>query len=88
VGGSVKIIRDSGRLSLALQDFMSSNGPDLHVYLSQEEQPVHFIELGKLKSTNGNQLYEIPGQPDFKVYGYVLIHCQQYNHLFGIALLK
>jgi hypothetical protein len=26
--------------------------------------------------------------PDLSVYKYALIHCQQYNHLFGSAALK
>jgi len=88
VTGQAKIYNADGTLGLGLQDFNTSNGPDLHVYLSQESQPVHFIELGKLKSTNGNQLYDIPGNPDFSQYKYVLIHCQQYNHVFGIAAIK
>jgi hypothetical protein len=50
--------------------------------------PVHFISLGKLKSTNGNQIYAIPGTPDFNEYKYICIHCKEYNHLFGYALLQ
>ena len=65
-----------------------SNGPDLHVYLSKEAFPVNFIDLGRIKSTSGNQLYTISGMPDFVQYKYALIHCQRYNHLFGSALLK
>ena len=53
-----------------------------------ERLPVNFIDLGKLRSTAGNQLYEIKGAPDLSVYQCVLIHCQQYNHLFGSAELK
>jgi len=88
VTGRVKIYDEAVALNLALIDFNTSNGPDLHVYLSQEAEPIHFIELGKLKSTAGNQVYVIPGNPDFTVYKYVLIHCQQFNHVFGIASIK
>ncbi|HRH59247.1 MAG TPA: DM13 domain-containing protein [Chitinophagaceae bacterium] len=89
VTGVVKIYTDSaGNYNLLLDSFTTSNGPDLHVYLSQEVQPIHFIDLGKLKSTNGTQVYAISGEPDFNVYQYALIHCQQYNHLFGSAALK
>ena len=88
VSGQVRILRTSGGVySLALQNINISNGPDLHVYLSKEVQPINFIDLGKLKSTSGNQVYAIPGSPDFAQYKYALIHCQQYNHLFGSALL-
>jgi len=60
VTGRVKIYDEAVALNLALIDFNTSNGPDLHVYLSQEAEPIHFIELGKLKSTAGNQVYVIP----------------------------
>jgi len=87
--GSAKIYQlASAQFVLALDSVSISNGPDLHVYLSKEVQPLNFIDLGRLKSTNGNQLYEISGMPDFSAYKYALIHCQQYNHLFGSAALK
>lgn len=88
VSGVVKIYQENGKFILSLLNFNSSNGPALHVYLSKEVQPVNFIDLGDLKSTNGNQLYEIPGSPDFMAYRYALVHCKQYNHLFGSAELK
>ena len=88
VTGNAKIYLVNGRYSLALENFNTNNGPDLHVYLSKEVQPINFIDLGKLKSTNGNQVYEISGMPNFTEYKYALIHCQQYNHLFGSAELK
>ncbi len=88
VTGVAKIYLQAGKYVLALENIAISNGPDLHVYLSKEVQPVNFIDLGKLKSTNGNQLYEINTEPDFASYKYALVHCQQYNHLFGSAELK
>jgi hypothetical protein len=88
VTGIAKVYLQNGKYILALENVAISNGPDLHVYLSKEVKPINFIELGKLKSTNGNQLYDINGDPDFTSYKYALIHCQQYNHLFGSAELK
>ncbi len=88
VSGSAKIVKQGGNYILALDSMNISNGPALHVYLSQEVQPVHFIDLGSLKSTRGNQLYPVPAMPDFSLYKYALVHCQQYNHLFGSAALK
>ncbi|MES1215047.1 MAG: DM13 domain-containing protein [Bacteroidota bacterium] len=87
VSGTAKIYDDNGVYQVALINITVSNGPDLHVYLSKEEQPIHFIDLGKLKSTSGNQLYPILIIPDFSQYRYVLIHCQKYNHLFGSAMV-
>ena len=88
VTGSAKVYLQNGKYILALENAAISNGPDLHVYLSKEILPVNFIDLGKLKSTSGNQLYEINNAPDFAAYKYALIHCQQFNHLFGSAALK
>lgn len=85
VSGTAILYSNNGKLSLVLENFNTNNGPDLHVYLSKEMMPVNFIDLGKLKSTNGNQVYDISGNPDFTQYKYALIHCQQYNHLFGSA---
>jgi hypothetical protein len=88
VSGRSTIYIKDGRFILALQDMMITNGPDLHVYLSQEIQPANFIDLGSLQSIKGNQLYDIPGRPDFSLYRYALIHCKKYNHLFGSAKLQ
>ena len=85
VSGTAKVYLVAGKYTLALENFSTNNGPDLHVYLSTETQPADFIDLGKLKSTSGNQVYDISGSPDFMKYKYALIHCQQYNHLFGSA---
>jgi nitrous oxide reductase accessory protein NosL len=88
VSGTASIYKQNDSLILSLMNVSISNGPDLHVYLSKEVQPVNFINLGKLQSTNGNQLYYISGMPDFSQYRYALIHCKQFNHLFGSAELK
>jgi len=88
VSGRATVYRQDGSLVLALENMMISNGPQLHVYLSMEVQPVNFIDLGPLQSTKGNQLYDIAGNPDFSLYKYALIHCKKYDHLFGSAKLQ
>lgn len=88
VSGEAKVYLQNNQLTLALENMIISNGPDLHVYLSKEVQPVNYIDLGRLQSVNGNQVYPVPGQPDFSQYKYALIHCQRYNHLFGSALMQ
>jgi hypothetical protein len=72
---------------LLIEGLKSTNGPDLKVFLSKEVQPINFINLGALKSVNGNQVYDITGMPDIKEYKFALIHCQAFNHLFGSAEL-
>lgn len=87
VAGRAMVYQTNGKWQLKLTDLASSNGPDLKVYLSKEIQPLNFIKLGDLKSTTGNQVYDITGNPDFMQYKYALIHCEQFNHLFGSAEL-
>lgn len=88
VSGQAKIYLQNGKFTLALENFSTTNGPDLKVYLSQQAEPNNFIKLGDLKSTNGNQLYNISGMPDFTKYRFVLIHCERFNHLYGTAEIK
>ena len=88
VSGQAQIFLESNKYSLKLANFSSSNGPDLKVYLSKADSPSEHISLGDLKSTNGNQVYDIPGSPDFTLYKYALIHCEKFNHRYGSAELK
>ena len=89
VSGRAILFRNTnGSFEIKLENFNTSNGPDLFVYLSKEIMPANFIQLEKLKSTTGNQVYAVPGSPNFAQYKYVCIHCRQYNHLFGYALLQ
>ncbi len=86
--GTVKIYVKANVYTLVLDSFMVNSGPDLHVYLSKEVQPLNFIDLGVLRSNSGVQVYTINGMPDFKDFKYALIHCQQFNHLFGSAIFQ
>ncbi len=86
--GKAGIYTAAGTVLLQLDSFSVSTGPDLKVYLSKKESPTDFINLGPLKNNTGKQRYNVPAGTDFTLYRYVLIHCQQYNHLFAIAELK
>lgn len=81
--GNVKIYDDNNLRKLVLENYTIENGPDLKVYLSTTDAPNTFVNLGNL---NPQTVYTIPNSVDLNVYKYVLIHCQQYNHLFAIAL--
>jgi putative oxidoreductase len=85
VSGKAEIYKMGERYQVYLSNFSSSNGPALHVFLSKEAKPNKAIDLGSLKSTKGNQVYDISGMPDFNAYKYISIHCVQYNHYFGSA---
>ena len=85
VSGTAKIYNDNGKLVLLLNNFSSSNGPDLRVYLSTTTNASSFVNLGKLKSTNGKQIYTIPAGTDINQFKFALIWCQQFSALFGKA---
>lgn len=85
VAGGPKVYQNGNQFQLKLDGFSISSGPDLKVYLSKSDSPTQFVNLGNMIPT---AVYTIPQQVDLNEYKYVLIHCQQYNHLFAIALLN
>jgi hypothetical protein len=86
--GAAKIYKQAdGKYVLKLENLKVNSDPNLHVLLSKELDPKTFSDLGSLKSTKGNQVYQIDADLDAKPYAYVLIHCVDYNHLFGSAAL-
>lgn len=87
VTGEARIYKQGGNYFLQLENFKSSGGPNLHVFLSKEETPSHYKDLGSLKSLGGFQTYEIDESLDNNPYLYICIHCVDYNHLFGSAKL-
>jgi hypothetical protein len=87
--GKAKILTlTDGSQIIRLEDFRSTNGPDVHLYLSTDIEANDFIDIGRLKANNGNQNYPIPTDTDFNKYKYVLIWCQPFSVLFGSAQLN
>ena len=70
---------------LRFENFDSSNGPDLKVYLRADNGD--FISLGDLSGNIGNQNYEIPVDVDLSVYNTVQIWCERFSRGFGEAML-
>jgi len=85
VSGSAQIFESNGKNFLVLDGFQSSNGPDLRVYLSANVNASSFVNLGKLKSTSGKQVYEIPAQTNVAQFKFALVWCQEFSVLFGKA---
>jgi hypothetical protein len=82
-----------GRRVLRFQDFETSNGPDLRVYLSAgssdagfgKEYGEDFVELGRLKGNIGDQNYEIPAGTDLARYRNAVVWCARFSVGFGVA---
>ncbi len=90
VMGTVTLKRlDSGRLSVEFADnFSTSNGPRLHVYLSESQRVTgSSVDLGALQSTTGAQAYTVSSEVTLEQFNYVLIHCVPFNVSFGFAQL-
>ena len=73
---------------LRLENFKSTNGPNVHLYLATDRTASDFIDLGRLKANNGNQNYNIPAGTDLAKYNMALIWCKDFSVLFGSAQLK
>jgi hypothetical protein len=83
---------DDGSRTLRLEDFRSTNGPDLFVYLtvadeadSDEALDADVVDLGVLRGNVGNQNYDIPADIDLDRYDTVVIWCRRFSSGFGAA---
>ncbi len=84
-GDAYTIPLEDGSNVLRLENFRSTNGPDLYVYLATSDNASDFVNLGQLKANKGNQNYDIPEGTDLAKYNKVLIWCKAFSVLFGSA---
>jgi len=94
--GSIQIVEKDGHvLAILSDDFKSDSGPELHILLTEHDNPktsrdVHtgnYVDLGILKSTKGTQTYEIPIDKigNFKS---AVVYCKPFRVIFGTATLS
>lgn len=86
-GQAVVLGNGTGQRFLRFEDFESSNGPDLNVYLFNPDDSNDFIDLGDLKGNIGEQNYEIATDVDLERYSVVSIWCVRFGTGFGSAAL-
>jgi len=87
-----------GKLTLRLTDFSTSNGPDVHVVLARAEDKaleqdivkgsLDSVELGSLKGNQGDQNYDLPVSANLPQYQAVVIYCERFHAVFGVAKLE
>ena len=84
-----------GRKILRFENFETTNGPDLYVYLSSSAAPTgnlkslgEFIDLGQLKGNIGDQNYELPQNASINDLNSVIIWCKKFGALFPYSVLK
>ncbi|MGW7284714.1 DM13 domain-containing protein [Streptomyces sp. NPDC054847] len=98
--GTVRLLRlPDGSYTVRLENLDTSNGPDLHVWLT--DAPVKegragwhvfddgaHVSLGKLKGNKGDQNYALPAGTDPARYNSVTIWCDRFDVSFGAAELS
>jgi hypothetical protein len=87
-----------GKRDLRLTDFTTSNGPDVHVVLAETADgnlkqdfvkgELNSVELGQLKANQGDQNYDLPDSADLSRYDAVVIYCERFHVVFGVAKLE
>jgi hypothetical protein len=85
----------SGERILRLEGFSTSDGPDVHVWLSDAPaggewatyDDGHYVPLGQIKATDGNHNYVIPAEADLTGLRSAVIWCDRFNVAFGSAPL-
>jgi hypothetical protein len=95
--GTVTIYKlDNGQRVLRLTDFHTSNGPDVHIYLTSAEKVTSngdvtggkYLDLGIIKGNIGNQNYDVPSDVNLGDYHSVSVWCARFHVNFGAAQLK
>ena len=84
-----------GSQVLRLEDFSTTNGPDLHLILtsagdvsaSGDPASESVVDLGVIKGNRGNQNYVIPEGTDLSAVTGVVINCNAFSVLWGVAAL-
>ncbi len=88
--GNAELIESNGVLTLELlENFSTSNGPDLYLYLSNSESSINGgIEVGALRSNSGADSYTVPSGITFSQYDHVIIYCKPFGVGFATAALE
>lgn len=97
--GTVRIVENAdGTRVLALENLSTTNGPDVHVWLSAAPvvegfdgwflaADASYVDLGPIKGNLGNQVYEIPADVQLGEFPSVYLWCVQFAVSFGAAPL-
>lgn len=83
--GTVRVVEADGKTYVRYEDFKTINGPDIYVYLAKDLGAKNFVDLGKVRATEGNINYEVPPGVEVSDYRYVLTWCKAFGVLFNYA---
>lgn len=84
--GSVRILKSGDKHQLTLgSNFKTKKGPALYVYLGNEKPEKR---IGRLKSINGAQTYDLSNRIDISKYSRVFIYCVPFRAVFGVGKIN
>ncbi|MFV2197502.1 DM13 domain-containing protein [Nocardiopsis sp. LOL_012] len=92
--GTVQVLElADGSRYVRFEDLATSDGPDLHVWITDQEaggdwfkyRDGRYVALGELKGTHGSANYEIPADADISGMTSVVIWCDRFSVAFGSA---
>lgn len=88
--GIVRIVRVGFDRFLRFEDVDIAGAPDMYVYLSDrtDGKPGAFVDLGKLKATNGSFNYALPASLDLGAVKSVVVWCRQFTVTVTYAALR
>ena len=95
--GTASVIElPDGSRTLRLEGFKTTNGPDLHVWMSEKTAGGNWFkygggrkaQLGELKANRGNHNYSIPAEVELDGLRSVVIWCKRFHVAFGSAPLS
>ena len=86
--GTVKLSKDpSGKKYLVFENFNTESGPDLRIWLAEDNAGKNYSEITKTVN-NGTYKLEVATEVDTNTKKNVLVWCKQFSVLFGSAILK
>jgi len=88
-GDAILLRGGDGSYIVRTESFSVTNGPDIHVWLSDSPASVSGgVDLGSVRATLGSANYAVPAGVDPTQYGYVLIWCNPFAVPFGQAAMS
>jgi hypothetical protein len=73
---------------MRFENFKTINDPNLHIYLAKGIDAKEFIDLEKLRGTEGNINYTVPEGVDLSEYPIVVHWCVPFGVLFNYAEIR
>lgn len=93
--GTAVVYDIDGQQVLRLEDFATSDGPDMFIVLSPHPAGSDnatlsqgYLSLGPMKGNIGNQNYDIPAGTDLSAYQSVIVWCDRFTSAFGASELS